>query len=328
MPLGPTFKPRALGVLATALVPLLATQLSGCGQTADNDYQGYVEGEFVYLAASQPGRLDHLAVQRGQQVAAATPLFALESENEAAAQRQAQQQLNAAKAQLDDIKTGRRPQEIAVQQAQLAEAQATQKLANSQLTRDEAQFQTGGIARAQLDQTRANAESANARVRELQNNLTVSRLPNREAQIGAQTAQVAAAQAALDQANWRLNQKAVAAPQAALVFDTLYRVGEWVPAGSPVLSLLPPGNIKVRFFVPETELGKLQLNQNLSLHCDGCGNDIPAKITYISTQSEYTPPVIYSNESRSKLVYMIEAHPAPEQATRLHPGQPLEVLLK
>jgi len=108
----------------------------------------------------------------------------------------------------------------------------------------------------------------------------------------------------------------------------MYRVGEWVPAGSPVVSLLPPGNIKVRFFVPETVVGALKVGQQATLRCDGCGDPIPVHIDYVSNQAEYTPPVIYSRESRSKLVYMVEARPTPEAATRLHPGQPVEATLQ
>ena len=105
-------------------------------------------------------------------------------------------------------------------------------------------------------------------------------------------------------------------------------VGEWVAAGSPVVRMLPPENIKVRFFVPETVLGSLTLGRQVSLHCDGCVADLPAHITFVSPQAEYTPPVIYSNETRGKLIYMIEAHPSAHDAIKLHPGQPLEVVLQ
>ena len=136
---------------------------------------------------------------------------------------------------------------------------------------------------------------------------------------------VSAARAALDQADWRLKQKEVAAPAAGLIFDTLYRAGEWVPAGRPVVRLLPPENVKVRFFVPETEIGRLALGQEVVLHCDGCAADVPAKVIYVSTEAEYTPPVIYSNENRSKLVFMVEARPDAADAPRLKPGLPLDV---
>jgi HlyD family secretion protein len=108
----------------------------------------------------------------------------------------------------------------------------------------------------------------------------------------------------------------------------MYREGEWVQAGSPVVCMLPPENVKVRFFVPETLVGSISLGQYVVLHCDGCQAVIPAKVTYISIEPEYTAPIIYSNETRSKLVFMIEAHPLPDKASGLHPGQPIEVRFK
>lgn len=109
--------------------------------------------------------------------------------------------------------------------------------------------------------------------------------------------------------------------------DVYYREGELVPAGSPVVSLLAPENIKARFFVPEMMLGELSLGRDVVLICDGCGAPIPAKISYISREAEYTSPLIYSKENRSTLVFMIEARPAIEASRRLHPGQPLEIRL-
>ncbi|SFC88648.1 HlyD family secretion protein [Collimonas sp. OK412] len=316
--------PRS-STLALAALGYLA--LAACTPNNDNDWQGYVEGEYVYVASSQAGRLDRLSVQRGQQAAAGAPLFMLESGDEIAAQRQAQRQLNAAEAQLADIKSGKRPQEQEVTRAQLAQAQAAASKAALQLSRDQLQFQAGGIAKQQLDDSRAAAETAAAQVRQWQSQLAVDRLPNREAQVRAQQAQVAAAQAVLEQADWKLAQKAVTATRSGLVFDTMYREGEWVAAGNPVLRMLPPENVKIRFFVPETVLGRLKVNQAVTLSCDGCQPNVAAHISYISTESEYNPPIIYSNQSRAKLVYMIEARPAPADAPKLHPGQPLEVRL-
>ncbi|MFJ2989542.1 HlyD family secretion protein [Collimonas sp. NPDC087041] len=301
--------------------------LAACSPASDNDWQGYVEGEYVYVASSQPGRLDKLSVERGKQVALGAPLFMLEAGDEIAARNQALRQLNAAEAQLADIQSGKRPQEQDVTRAQLVQAQANASKAAVQLHRDEIQFQAGGIAKQQLDDSRAAAETAAAQVRQWQSQLAVDRLPNRTAQVRAQQAQVAAAQAVLDQADWKLGQKTITATRAGLVFDTMYREGEWVAAGNPVLRMLPPENVKVRFFVPETVLGRLKVNQAVTLSCDGCQANVAAHISYISTESEYNPPIIYSNQSRSKLVYMIEARPAPADALKLHPGQPVEVKL-
>lgn len=301
--------------------------LAGCIEDQLTSYQGYVEGEFVYLSSSESGRLDRLLVTKGQQVSAEMPLFALESANEAAAERQARQQLNMAEAQLQDLRTGKRPPELEIIRAQLSQAMANDKTSAAKLSRDKAQHEAGGIATAQLEATRAEADVNAARVRELKSQLDVANLPARDQQILAQTANVAAARAVLDQAAWKLSQKSVTAASAGLVFDTLYREGEWVKAGNPVIRLLPPENIKIRFFIPEPVLGTLAIGTEVALHCDGCPTDIPAKVTYIATEAEYTPPIIYSNETRSKLVYMIEAHPLAASAN-LHPGQPVEVKLR
>jgi HlyD family secretion protein len=117
----------------------------------------------------------------------------------------------------------------------------------------------------------------------------------------------------------------VHALHAGLVFDTMYRSGEWVPAGSPVVRMLPPENVKVRFFVPESVLGSLSAGRKLEIHCDGCAASIPATVSYVSAEAEYTPTNIYSNDTRAKLVYLVEARPQPADAMRLHPGAPVEV---
>jgi HlyD family secretion protein len=274
------------------------------------------------------GRLERLLVQRGQTIESKTPLFNLEAEQENAAKQQADEQLKAAQAHLADLRLGKRTPEVDVAKAQLAQAMAAEAQAAQQLKRDEAQFEIGGIARAQLDDSRANHAIKQARVRELAGQLEVSRLPARVEQIRAQDAEVAAARAVASQSNWRLDQKRLSAGQAALVVDTLYREGEWVPAGSPVVRLLPPQNLKVRFFVPQAVAGALKPGRSVSLHCDGCGADVAALVSYIASEPEYTPPVIYSNDTRDKLVFMVEARPAPDGAQRLRAGQPMAVSLR
>ena len=309
------------------LMPATLLLLSACGRHGPASFQGYSEGEFVNVATSQAGRLDRLSVVRGQQVDRNAPLFGLECANEAAARQQAADQLKAAEAQLADLRRGKRPQEVDVTRAQLAQAQAQEQNLSAQRARDEAQYRDRLISTAQMDQSRAAAQSAMEQVRQLRSQLAVAQLPSRSDQIRAQTAQVDAARSALAQAEWRLAQKTVNAPKAGLVQDTLYREGEWVQAGSPVVRLLPPENVKVRFFVPETEVGRLKPGQPVTLRADG-SPDVPARITFISAQAEYTPPVIYSESMRSKLVFMVEARPSPVEGPRLHPGQPVEVVLR
>ena len=309
-------------MLGCAAIALLA----GCGREARDVFQGYAEADFIDVATSEPGQLESLGAAKGDAIAAGAPLFALEAAREAAAVRQAQEQLAAAQAQLQDLRQGKRPPELDVVRAQLEQARAEATRAAAERERDAAQFASGGIAQAQLDRSQAAADAAAARVRELERQLDVAQLPARADQIAAQEAQAAAAQAAVEQAAWRLGQKTVAAPVAGQVFDVLYQPGEWVAAGRPVVRLLPPGNVKIRFFVPETALGALAVGQALAVRCDGCAEEIPAKITFISPEAEYTPPIIYSNETRSKLVFMVEARPL--DGASLHPGQPLEVVLR
>lgn len=317
-----------MNVAPGIIAAVLAAALAACSGEKPSGWQGYVEGEYVNVASPVAGRLDKLMVLRGQTVAAKAPLFQLESAQELAAKQQADEQLNAAQAQLADLRLGKRRPEVAVTQAQLAQAEAAQAQATLQLRRDEAQYEAGGIARAQLEESRANQAIKAARVRELAGQLDVTRLPARDDQIRAQDAQVAAARAAQSQAAWRLDQKQVAAHQPALVSDTLYREGEWVAAGSPVVRLLPPGNVKLRFFVPETAAGGLKPGRNVSVGCDGCGAAIPAVVSYVSNEPEFTPPVIYSNQTRAKLVFLVEARPSAENAARLRPGQPVSVTLQ
>lgn len=309
------------------VLALAALALAGCGDAGPPQRQGYVEGEFVNVASPIAGRLDRLSVRRGDAVSAGAPLFALEAESEAAARRQAAEQVRAAEASLADLHSGKRPQELDVTRAQLAQARIEERKSATRLARDEAQAAIGGIARQQLDDSRAAHDAALARVTQLEREIAVGELPGRAAQVRAQAAQVAAARASLEQAQWRLEQKSIAATQGGVVQETLYNEGEWVAAGNPVVRLLPPGNVKVRFFVPQAEIGAIAPGRAATVHCDGCAADVPVTVTFVSTEAEYTPPVIYSNETRAKLVFMVEARPAADKARRLRPGQPVTVTL-
>jgi len=311
-----------------ALAGCVLAWLGACGAPQDEGFQGYAEGEYVAVGVPVAGRLERLAVQRGDRVQAGATLFVLESRNEQDALHEAQAQLAAAQAQLADLKTGRRAAEQAVIRAELAIAEANAGRAQTQLARDEAQFRAGGVAQAQLDDDRAALAAARARVVQVGAELAVARLAGRGEQIAAQAAQVEAARAVVEQAKWRIGQMSIAAISAGEVTDTLFRVGEWVPAGTPVVRILPPQNIVLRFFVPETVVGSLKLGRAVAVTCDGCGGEIAATLSHVSSRAEFTPPVIYSNETRSKLVFMVEARPAAGEATRLHPGQPVSVVLR
>jgi HlyD family secretion protein len=299
--------------------------LAACGANKDEAWSGYAYADYVYVAAPLAGTLSNLYVISGQQVTRGKPLFALESEAEKAAREEANARLAAATYQAADADKGKRPPEVAVNQAQLAQARAQAQLADNDLARKRELVSRGFISKAQVDEAQSTLNQARARVAELSSVVQVARLPARSDERAAADAQVEAAKQVLRQSEWRADQKQQTAPADSQVADTFFRQGEFVAAGQPVVALLPPSNIKARFFVPETDLPKVALGQDVSLQCDGCGAPIKARVSFIATKPEYTPPVIYSNEQRAKLVFMVEALPAVADAPRLRPGQPLDV---
>lgn len=300
--------------------------LAGCAPSGKPELHGYVEGEYVRVAAPFPGQLTLLAVQRGVAVNVGDALFALEQENEKAARLEAGERLQGTAARLANLQKGRRPDEVATVEAQLAQARASAQQSHAQWQRDEKLVAQKFIAPEHLDQSRAARERDQAHVTELAAQLRVAKQGARADEIDAARAEMKAAQAAVAQAQWRLDQKSVKSPVSGLVQDTLYTVGEWVPAGSPVVSLLPPANVKIRFFIPEPQLSKFKIGQALQIGCDGCAH-LKAQMSYVASQAEYTPPVIYSNEARNKLVYRAEARLAAVDAEKLHPGQPVDIVL-
>lgn len=309
------------------LVGLLLLGLSACQKNTVYPLTGYVEGETVYVAPSVSGRVTSLTLKRGASVTLGQALFTLDADKEQAAVDQANAQLAQAQAQAADLATGKRPTEIDALKAAIVSAQATLKAAESEFKRQQDLVKQGYLPAGNLDTYRAQRDTALANVNAAQAQLKTAQLPSREqARLAAEEA-VKAAQAALTQAQWQLTQKSVIATRAGLVTDTFYQPGEWVATGNPVLSILPPENRKIRFFIPETQVGSIHIGQALSVQCDGCGQPIPMKISYIAPQAEYTPPVIYSQESRSKLVFMVEALPDIADATRLSIGQPVDVSL-
>lgn len=300
--------------------------LAGCSPGKESKLHGYAEGEFVRVASPFAGQLTMLSVQRGTYVKSGEALFALEQENERAARLEAEARLKSSESQFTNLQKGKRPSEVAAVQAQLAEAQAALKLSRQQLRRDQDLVAKNFISQQRLDEARAAVARDEARVGELTAQLQTARLGARTDEIESARSAMKAAQAAVAQAQWRLDQKSVKSPVTGLVHDTLYVAGEWVPSGSPVVTLLPPANIKLRFFIPEPLLAKLKVGQRVQVTCDGCAK-FTASVSYISSQAEYTPPVIYSNEARAKLVYLAEARLAPEDAAKFHPGQPIDITL-
>ena len=308
-----------------ALALGLVLALAGCKEAPAPGWSGYVEGDYVYVAAPVAGRLQQLDVQAGDQVKGGAPLFALDGQTERDAARTAEAQLAAAQAQAANLQTGRRPDEIAQIEAQLAQARALAQLTQLDAARKAALVAQAAISRMEADAARTAATQARQRVGELEAALRSARQPARVQERAAAQAQAQAASSSLAAQRWRLGQATQRAPADAQVAETFFRLGEWVGAGQPVLALLPPTQIKARFFVPETEVATLKPGDAVQLTCDGCGAPIAARVSRIATQAEYTPPVIYSNAQRAKLVFLVEARPDVADATRLKPGLPIDV---
>jgi len=309
--------------LLIATAGLLA--FAGCTRSPSAGWQGYLEGDFVYVASPLAGQLETLAVQKGARVEAGTVLFTLERSSELAARRQAAEQLAATQARLEDLKKGSRPTELAALEARRDQARAAAELSRLDFMRQENLFKTQVISVSDFDRARLAYDESVRAVEDLDSQLATARLGGRADAISAAAADVSAAAAALARADWNVDQKTQAAPKAGLVFDTLYRAGEFVAAANPVVVLLPPANVKVRFFVPESDFGALKAGETLQVSLTGRAAPLTAHVSYLSPQPEYTPPVLYNRENRSKLMFLVEAEFAAGDAGDLHPGQPVDV---
>ena len=313
------------GSLLASGIALLA--LCACQAREPVGFNGYVEAEFVRVAAPLAGRVVALPVQRGASVAAGAPLFVLEHDVEAAAVGEAQARVERSEAQARDLTRGQRRDELAAAQAALDAGRAALVQSESDLKRERELARSGFTSGATLTAAQARRNADEAKVRQLEAQLRTAHLGAREDEQTAARAEAVAARAALEQNRVRLAQKSVTAPVAGRIEDTLYRVGEWVNAGSPVVSLLEPGALKLRFFVPETALAQVKPGSVVSAECDGCGAPIAATVRRVASEAEFTPPVIYSKENRQRLLFLVEAWPSAQDAQRLRPGLPVQVRL-
>lgn len=263
----------------------LVAGLAACGRGDDHGWLGFAEGDTAFIAAPQSGWVANLRVERGAEVKAGDLLFSLDDTNQTAARDQAKAT-------------------IAQAQGQMGQAQASLALARTELKRQSGLLRAGATSKQAYDQARSAYDTAAALVR----------------QIDATEQQ---AQAALAGAAYQLSERDVIARTSGRVQDIFFRPGEYAPAMTPVISILPPGNVYVRFFVPATEFAKLKLGQRVAVNCDSCPGNIAATVTFIAARVEFTPPVIFSVGNRERLVFKVEAR-APGGLS-LNPGQPVQV---
>ncbi|MEZ5799940.1 MAG: HlyD family efflux transporter periplasmic adaptor subunit [Nitratireductor sp.] len=308
------------------MLPVLAGLFSACG-TTDPLAVGYAEGEYVLLAPIETARLVSVELRKGDRIRAGAVVATLERRDAEIAVAEADAAMRNAAAVLDNLKSGKRPEEIAVIEASLNSANAQAKEAVRAFERQQGLSKGGFASQANIDAAQTQVELTAAKVAELKANLAVARLPARAAEIDAAESSLKRASANLENAQWRLSQRTVLAPADGEVADVILRNGELAGPQSPIISFLPQGAIKLKLYVPERALSAMAIGRKLQVSCDGCEPGTLATISFVSSEPEFTPPVIYSINNRQKLVYLIEAKPD-AGAIRLRPGQIVDVNLE
>jgi len=310
-----------LPIVTLAVATLLA---AACSRVDPNRFSGYAEADLVYVGPAVGGRLQSLAVERGARVERGSPLFQLEGDPEFFDRASATARAERAAAQTSNLRKGKRVDELRAIEQQLVQARAALALSSADLARSETLVRQGFISANRLDELRSARDRDTARVAEVQAQLATARDAARPDEILAAEADQRAAQSDLASSRWREEQTRGASAQSGTVQDVMYRPGEWVPQGAPIVALLPDGAVKARFFVPQEALARIHVGDAVALSCDGCPPDLKANISFIASEAEFTPPVIYSNESRAKLVFMVEARPDAAAVRVLKPGQPID----
>ena len=303
-----------------------ALALAACGNE-NGRLQGWVEADLVFVGPDEAGRVEALHVREGDTVAAGAPLFAVDVRpavrRSALGRRRRSAEARARLARLEA--PHQRNEEVAVLQAQEKRAEAARR-AFPRRAPAPATLTPQGRRRAGAVRHRAGEpQSRQAALEQVRRQITVARMASHDDDIAAAKQTLAAAIARRDAAETRLARRKLAAPAEGTVQQVYYRPGEMVPASRPVVSILPPHNIKLRFFVAQALLPKIALGDAVAVTCDGCRAGITAKVSFIARQAEYTPPVIYSLEERNKLVFMVEARPDAPDGLRV--GQPVQVTL-
>lgn len=288
-------------------------------------FLGYVEGETLYLGPVEGERLARLDVDIGAHVESGAQLFALSTELLERQQAEAAARLAQLEAQAGNLRASlNRPQQVAVLRAALARAEASLTLSRADYERQRVLYLERHVAKAALDRATMARARDEAAVDEARRQIEAAELSGRTQEIDAAQAAVAQARAARDALDIRIARQTVRAPVAGIVQDVFFRPGEAINAGQPVVALLPPGNRKVRFYAPQAKLAGLRAGDRLAVSCDGCPPDLSARVSFIASREEYTPPVIFSDAERAKLVFRAEAHL--EGAARdLPPGMPVKV---
>lgn len=292
-------------------------------QGGPTDYSGYLEADYVYVAPVSVGRIDTMPAMQGQGVARGDVLFTLDTTQQQNLLNGAQARVAAARATLANLETGSRSEELDVIRASLAKADADLAQAQSNLARSEKLLAAGTVPSVRVEQDRTALASVQAQANQLRSQLAVAELPARTGQQVAAEANLQAAQADAARARQDLADRTVTAPLTGTVDKVFFRSGEVAGVGNPVVALRPEGPLEAWFFVPEPERASLAVGAMVTVTCDGC-TTMRAQVIHIASEPQTTPPVIYSREARSRLVYLAKARIA--ASGTLQPGQPVTVV--
>ncbi|KTD08290.1 HlyD family secretion protein [Legionella jamestowniensis] len=303
----------------------ILTLLVGCGDSSQRRFQGYVEGENIYLASPNSGILKQLFAHRGDHVTKGQLLFQLDEDPQALVVKQSEADLIQAQKTLNDLEQPRRIPEIEAIKAQIEQTDARLKLAEIRVRRMEMLYAKQAVDKDSVDAAIAHYKEQQQLKAQYESNLQLARLGSRNEQIKAQQAQVISLEAKLKEAQWQLAQKRMYAPAEGYIFDTYYRVGEFVGSQQAVLSLLPPENVRIQFFAPVEVLPQLKRGQKIEFICFGCSQSSTAIVDYISPEAEFIPPLVFSRENEDKLVFRIKARIV--QPDKFKPGEPVTVIL-
>jgi HlyD family secretion protein len=309
------------------LIAIPVVFLQGCNEKVDGDvyFQGYSYGEYTYLFANADGVISKIPVKKGDFVEKGATLIEMDDFQLKNNYLIAVQRLNQEESEFKSLTNGVKEQELEVVKSQLNQAILSEKLAFRNLERNKKLFSSKAISAIEIDHILTEYENKKEKVNELNKQLKAMMSPVQKDKLAVKKHQIESARLQTVKAKWEWSQSKLIAPISSQVTDIIYSEGESIRAGKPIISLLPENKIKVRFFVPEHLLGTIKTNMKVAFKCSGCGEELFGIIRYISPQAEYTPPVIYSNESKSKLVYMIEAEQEEKSNATIKVGQPINV---
>jgi len=306
---------RPILIIVVIIAAAVVLWLLLTGSKRERTLSGYIEGEELYLASPVSVTVASVSAVEGTRVAPGQQLFRIDPATLGAQQEQKQANVAAAQTEIASAEANASQADADVSAAAATAVRAREDLARLLgVKRDD----SAAVASKDIDAARAALREADARVAAAQKTADA-----RRAQVEASRAQAVEAKGGQREAQIRVNQLSPPAPAAGRIEDVYFQPGEWVSANQAVVALLPDNKVKVRFYVPEQQIAWYTPGRMVRFSCDACARGLEATIRYVSPRPEFTPPIIYSRDSRDRLVFMVEAYPA--RPANLQPGLPVDV---